>query len=425
MSVTESPVRHFSPLVKGESPSWLLRGGWVALNAFVTVPADLKIVSGQIFSLTRREESGNEHREPTPDDRCMEIPIHDCLVLPGLINSHDHLEFNLFPRLGRGPYPNFEKWADDIFHPQKPPVREHLSVPKRTRLWWGALKNLLSGVTTVCHHNPYDANVFEDDFPVRVVKRYGWAHSMRFAPNVAEAFRATPPNGPFIIHLGEGTDRRSGNEIFELDRCGALDSRTVLVHAVGINAQGHMLRRSRDAAVVWCPSSNRFTLGITLNPATMNECDRISLGSDSALTADGDLLDEVRAAQREGVDPNRIYSMVTDSAADVLRLSNGEGGLREGGAADLFVVRWNRKTPAETLIETRLETIEIVMVGGQPNLVSSRSANSVPRDVISDLEEIEIDGTRCRVRAPVERLLKETQKLLGPDVRLAGKRVKL
>ena len=28
------------------------------------------------------------------------------VVMPGLINAHDHLEFNLFPRLGRGPYAN-------------------------------------------------------------------------------------------------------------------------------------------------------------------------------------------------------------------------------------------------------------------------------------------------------------------------------
>ena len=32
------------------------------------------------------------------------IDLQDYLILPGLINSHDHLEFNLFPRLGHGPY---------------------------------------------------------------------------------------------------------------------------------------------------------------------------------------------------------------------------------------------------------------------------------------------------------------------------------
>ena len=85
--------------------------------------------------------------------------------LPGLINAHDHLEFNLFPKLGRGSYRNAADWARDIHHPERSPVREHLRVPKPVRLWWGALKNLLSGVTTVCHHNPYEPDVFGPDFP--------------------------------------------------------------------------------------------------------------------------------------------------------------------------------------------------------------------------------------------------------------------
>ena len=110
------------------------------------------------------------------------------LVLPGLINAHDHLEFNLFPQLGRGPYPNAGEWARDIYHPDRSPIREHLRVPKPVRLWWGALKNLLSGVTTVCHHNPYERDVFGADFPVRVVRRFSWAHSLEFEPDLARPF---------------------------------------------------------------------------------------------------------------------------------------------------------------------------------------------------------------------------------------------
>jgi hypothetical protein len=98
--------------------------------------------------------------------------------MPGLINAHDHLEFNLFPQLGRGTYPNAAAWARDIYHPGRSPIREQLRVPKPVRLWWGALKNLLSGVTTVCHHNPYEREVFGVDFPVRVVRRFSWAHSL-------------------------------------------------------------------------------------------------------------------------------------------------------------------------------------------------------------------------------------------------------
>jgi hypothetical protein len=70
-------------------------------------------------------------------------------LLPGLINAHDHLDFNLFPRLGSGPYPNATAWAEDIYHPECSPVSQQLRLPKRIRLLWGGLKNLLSGVTTV------------------------------------------------------------------------------------------------------------------------------------------------------------------------------------------------------------------------------------------------------------------------------------
>ena len=52
---------------------------------------------------------------------------------------------------------------------------------------WGGLKNLLSGVTTVAHHNAFSGAVFTPDFPVRVVERYGWAHSLAFSPDVAGA----------------------------------------------------------------------------------------------------------------------------------------------------------------------------------------------------------------------------------------------
>jgi hypothetical protein len=126
---------------------------------------------------------------------------------------------------------------------------------------------VLNGVTTVCHHNPREQPVFERNFPVRVVKQFGWAHSLEFSPDVAERFRATPPDWPFILHLGEGVDGNARREIFRLDELGALDRRTVLVHAVALGARGLRLAKERGAALIWCPSSNLFLLGCTLNGA--------------------------------------------------------------------------------------------------------------------------------------------------------------
>lgn len=395
----------------------------MALDATSTVRADLEIANGRILRLIDRGRKSASVENAGSRSGRTEISLEGCLILPGLINSHDHLEFNLFPRLGHGPYPNFEKWADDIFYPESSPIREHLSIPKRVRLWWGGIKNLLSGVTSVCHHNAYKKSVFDADFPVRVVKRYGWAHSLRFGNDIREAFLATPRGAPFIIHLAEGSDKKSGDEIFDLDRIGALNSRTVIVHGVGLTERGHELRRRHGAALVWCPTSNRFTLATTLDVAAMGRRDRISLGSDSALTAEGDLLDEIRAAHREGVDPRQIYSMVTGFAADVLRLRNGEGKLQPGSNADLLVVKRRDVSPAEVLIGTRLNAIEMVMVSGKPHLVSAKIALGCPPGLLDGFEDIEVEGTSCFVRAPVRRLLQETRLRLGPDVCLAGKRV--
>jgi cytosine/adenosine deaminase-related metal-dependent hydrolase len=423
MCTVNNSVRSRRVQNEHDSSSLLVSGGWVALNASATVRADLEISNGRILRLIDRARKEHGPDRPSSGERRAEISVEGCLILPGLINSHDHLEFNLFPRLGRGPYPNFEKWADDIFHPGSSPICEHLSIPKPVRLWWGGIKNLLSGVTTVCHHNEYEKSVFGADFPVHVVKRYGWAHSLRFGKNVREAFLSTPRGAPFIIHLAEGSDRPSGDEIFRLDRLGALNSRTVIVHGVGLTGRGHELRRQRGAALVWCPTSNRFTLGTTLDVAGMSRRDRISLGSDSALTAGGDLLDEISAAHREGLDPRQIYSMVTESAADILRLRNGEGKLQPGSNADLLVVKQQNVCPAETLINTRLDKIEMVMVSGHPHMVSAKMALSFRSDLLEKFEDIEVEGTSCYVRAPVGQLLKDPWEYLGADIRLAGKRV--
>jgi|SRR5690348_7368359 cytosine/adenosine deaminase-related metal-dependent hydrolase len=423
MWTVKRSVHYDRALDPEDSSSLLLSGGWVALSPLATVRADLEISNGRILRLIDRGRKEHAPDRASPQPGRTEISVDGSLILPGLVNSHDHLEFNLFPRLGRGPYPNFEKWADDIFHPESSPIREHLSIPKPVRLWWGGLKNLLSGVTTVCHHNEYEESVFGADFPIHVVKRYGWAHSLRLGKNVREAFLSTPSGAPFIIHLAEGSDRPSGDEIFDLDRLGALESRTVIVHGVGLTERGQELRRRRGAALVWCPTSNRFTLGATLDAAVLAGQHRISLGSDSALTAEGDLLDEIRAAHSEGMDLGEIYSMVTDSAADVLQLQNGEGKLQPGSSADLLVVKRRDSSPAETLLGTRLDTIEMVMVSGQPRLVSGRIAARCPSDLLNGFEEIEVEGTSRLVRAPVRQLLRDPVEHLGANMRLAGKRV--
>ena len=380
-----------------ESGVTRLVGARVALSPTRTEHIDLTIHRDRILPF---------HTCP-PKARVIDLSGH--LLLPGLINAHDHLEFNLFPRLGGPPYPNASAWAADVHRPHESPVKELLQVPKKDRLLWGAIKNLLSGVTTVSHHNPYQPAVFRQGFPVRVVRRFGWAHSLAFSPDLHKAWQMTPRGWPFIIHAGEGTDACAHAEIPRLKEMGVLSPQTVLVHAVATTPEDLRSIREIGASIVWCPSSNLFSLGQTLSSEALQSGVRIALGTDSALTGEGDLIDEIRFAGPDS------YTLVTTNAARVLRLSTGQGTIRERGVADLVAVIDSGQTPQQALIDLRPE---LVILGGKVMLTADRGKP------VQGFKSIHLESRgRFRIRVEVQELFARTAQILGPEFRLAGKRV--
>jgi ubiquinone/menaquinone biosynthesis C-methylase UbiE len=78
-----------------------LTGGRCAVGADASALASLSIDGRTIHSM----QSGSS--ESTVD-------LSGFLLLPGLINAHDHLDFSLFPNIGDGPYRSAGEWAHDI-----------------------------------------------------------------------------------------------------------------------------------------------------------------------------------------------------------------------------------------------------------------------------------------------------------------------
>jgi cytosine/adenosine deaminase-related metal-dependent hydrolase len=227
--------------------------------------------------------------------------------------------------------------------------------------------------------------------------------------------------------MGEATDRRGELEVFELDRLGVLDERSVLVHAVALNGAGAVRVRDRGAAVVCCPSSNLFLLGRTVRRATLDSGVRAALGTDSPLTCDGDLLDELKVARRAlALTPRRLYGMVTAEAAGVFHLQDGEGKIVPGGIADLVVVRDGGLSPASTLLSLDRGALRIVMVGGEIRLVSESFASRLPSAVVRQLQPVVVEDrgrrTRFLVAATIPEILRSAESILGA-VRLTGRRV--
>jgi hypothetical protein len=275
--------------------------------------------------------------------RAYRLDLHDHLIFPGLINAHEHLHVNTVPPLkARAPFPNSYAWiAAFQAHFEEPAVIAALQVPKALRLRHGALKNLLAGTTCVVHHDPWHPALDEANFPVTLLRDYGWSYALGwpdYGPPIRQSFAATPADRPWLIHLAEGTDATAQAELAQLDRLGCLAANSVLIHGVGLREQDIDRVIARGAAVVWCPASNRNLLGRSLDPRRLCAAGRLALGSDSRLSGARDLLDEMSGiAARGELSPDQLLGLVTSQAARILRLPS-HGSLAPGVPADLVIV---------------------------------------------------------------------------------------
>jgi cytosine/adenosine deaminase-related metal-dependent hydrolase len=315
-----------------------------------------------------------------PSGEVFELDLSGHLVFPGLINAHDHLQLNAIPPLPpHPPFPNSYEWIAAFgTHRAEPAVSAATAVDSAVRHRHGGLKNLLSGATTVLHHDPWHPDLEEPGFPVRVLRNFHWSHSLgmglkssgtparAYGPPVVKSFGATPPHEPWIIHLAEGTDELAAAELARLEALGCLARNTVLVHAVGLREADVELVVARGAAVIWCPSSNLAILGRTLAPRRLLAAGRLALGSDSRLSGARDLLAELKvAATHSDLTPRELVDLVSTCAARVLRAPT-VGGLAPGQYADLLVLRDRGGDPYAQLLAASRADLRAVVRDGVP-----------------------------------------------------------
>ncbi|KGR38219.1 amidohydrolase family protein [Xanthomonas vasicola] len=302
----------------------------------------------------------------------LRLDLQGHVLAPGLINAHEHLQVNCVPPLPQtAPFANSYVWIEAFqAHFQHPDVAAALRVPKAVRLRHGGLKNLLAGVTCVAQHDPWHATLDEANFPVGLLRKFGWSYALGwtgYGPPVQGSFAATPAAHPWMIHLAEGTDAVARAELDELDRLGCLAANTVLIHGVGMGEQDIERVIARGAAVVWCPSSNQALLGRTLDPWRLCTAGRLALGTDSRISGARDLLEELRVASESGLAPDLLFGMVTTDSARILRMAT-RGRIVPGAVADLLIVRDRGGGPANSIIGCDRSALRAVIRNGKPRI---------------------------------------------------------
>jgi cytosine/adenosine deaminase-related metal-dependent hydrolase len=299
-----------------------------------------------------------------------EIVFDDSLAFPGLINSHDHLEFDCYDRLDGGPYPNYIEWGAAIHRRHSETIAAVEAAPRALRVRLGVVKNLICGVTSVAHHGR-DPEC--PDAPIAIIGGTRVIHSPRL-----DRLRGmlVPDRRAVVVHIGEGVDKDSEREIDTFLRWNVWRKTLIGVHAIAMRPN----QAERFAAIVWCPLSNEFLFGRTAPISRLKQHTVILFGTDSTLTATWNIWDHLRRARELGeLTDDELIATLTTNAARSWNLPN-QGRIIPGSTADIVVARKRRDDQIEAFFAIDPEDILLVLKDGAIVLLDASLRAQLPDD---------------------------------------------
>lgn len=320
----------------------------------------IRILNNKIVSIVSdKEQLTTAAKEPC-------LRLDHAVAFPGLINSHDHLDFNLFPALGNGIYKNYMDWGNDIHRQNKESIDAVLKVPQALRIRWGIYKNLLNGITTVVHHGSY---LPIDKSIIHIFQQAQSIHSIGLGENWKLKMILPIKRGPlFVIHIGEGTDNAAYREINELIKWNIFNKKIIGVHGVAMDAQ----QASHFHGLVWCPASNYFLLNKTAAINRLKRQTKILFGTDSTLSSSWNLWKHLRFARKQKmVTDKELFDMLTHTAAAVWKLK-ASGNIEINQPANLVIAKKDKRLHGwDAFYALNPEDVSLVICDGNIRLIAA------------------------------------------------------
>ena len=346
------------------------------------------------------------------------------VVLPGLLDMHNHPDFNVFaawepPEV----YPNRYKWRDSVLYERviKAPNRlmdDQLAIPG-ARLQYAEIRAMVGGVTAIQGRNGasdaaeplvrnVDRFIFGShrartviDLPAKV-DGFGW-ESFAAVLKAIEDDRVDA----FYIHLAEGLpdDEKSRKEFPRLKEFDALGPATIIVHGTALTPSELGEAADAGAKLVWSPQSNlRLYRKTTDIKAAFDAKLPVCLGADWLPSGSVNLLAEMKVAANEmldqgiDVEPRMLVDMVTSTAADIAALGDNLGRLEVGRPADIAVFSRLAEDPYESVLAANARDVEMVLIGGDITYARQEWTDALAADVPApNLRPVIAWGKRMRL----------------------------
>lgn len=420
----------------------------------LTVNADMEVIDDGVVVVK------NDKIIAVGDEKLLEqyyaprnIDANDGIVMPGMINAHNHLPMIAFRGLGE------EGISNRLFAYFFPLEAQKLSrelIYNATKL--GAIDLAQSGVTTYAdmyYHMDEMAKATKEvglravlgetviKFPVVDAKQpYG---GIQYAQSFIEEYQNDPlitpayaPHAvytvskeklqeinqlsedydvPVLIHVAEFPNEearikdptKATSPVEYLEEIGVLDERMVIAHGIHLSQHDQALLKQADAGVVYNPMANaKGATGIA--PAwDMFRADmRVGLGTDGPMSSNQvDLwrtlsyaanMQRLKNSDRTIMIPEQVIEMATIGGAKALHMEDEIGSLEVGKKADIIIVETQSANmmpsydPYATLVyQANPSNVDTTIVNGKVVMEQRQMKTIQLDDIRQSVEAFESD----------------------------------
>ena len=362
-----------------------------ALRGTIVTP-DQVIVNGTILVLGEKIQAIGADITIPPHTKVIDTKG---IILPGFIDLHNHLTWNLFPRWkANREFENRYDWQQLVAYgialatPHYELMKEKLGCEMNQ---YAEVKAITEGETAVVgslgpekcieglarnldfYSGFYDAGVLGKEklrnevFPLELDNS-----TVSQITGALDKKELTA----FLVHLSEGkpNDASAAREFRIFVARGFLRRGVSIIHGVALKQPDFHRMAGSKVGLIWSPRSNIELYGSTTDvAAALAENVKIALSPDWSPTGSNGMLEELRyaaiwnAGQAAAVFSNKeLVRMTTQYPAQLAGLEDKIGSLAPGFYADVLVLQSNEKDAYAAIVHARPSDVELVIIGGDP-----------------------------------------------------------